>query len=446
MGQPKNKAKIEGPVYNARSLGYPRMLGLGAQFTCAMFAGNVLVAVLVGLDTATTMFVAGLGTLLFHFITKWKVPVFLGSSFAFMAAYTVVAPNAEPELLRYACFGMVIAGIIYVIFGQLIRVFGVNRIMSLFPAVVTGPIILCIGTGMAASAVTMAAEDWLLAIVAAVACVICSVYGKGMVKIMPIMIGLVMSYLLGVVLGRVDFTPVAEAAWIGFPIKWEYTVFSIFENPNVGMLISATLTTIPMCFAALIEHVGDIVAVGNTVGQNFVKAPGLHRTLAGDGLATALASLLGGPSNTTFTEGTAVLSLTKVYDPVVVRIAAVIMTLLGCCPKLAAIVNCIPGGTLGGVSIIMYATLTTVGLRSLIDKRVDLNKPRNMMIAGIIILLTVGVKYGFANGIELAVGGISFSLSGMAVGALVGILLNAILPGRETEVVLDEEESAPITK
>ena len=432
--------KVSGPIYDARELGYPRMLVLGFQFMCAMFAGNVLVAVLVGLDVATTLFAAGIGTLLFHFITKFKVPVFLGSSFAFMAAYSIVAPNGEHELLVYACFGMVIAGLVYVVVGQIMRVFGVAKVMRLFPPVVTGPIILCIGGGMAASTITMAAENWLLAAVGAVVVVICSVFGKNMVKIMPVLIGLIVSYLLAIPLGAVDFTPVKEAAWFGFPIIYEHTVFSIFRAPDYALMLSATLTILPLCLAALVEHVGDIVAVGNTCKKNFVKDPGLHRTLAGDGLATSLASLIGGPSNTTFTEGTACLSLTQVYDPRIVRIAAIIMALLGCCPKLAAIVNCIPQGTLGGVSIVMYATLATVGLRSIVNGKVDFDKSRNVMIVGIIIIVTVGVRYGLPNGIVIPVGGTSFSLSGMAVGAILGILLNVILPGRDEDVNFDLTE------
>ncbi len=428
-------------VYDARTLGKPRMLLLGLQFAFAMFSGNVIVALLTGLDTSLTILWAGLATLLCHFITKGKVPVFLGGSFALLVGYQIIAPNAEPLLLMYAAAGMVVLGLVYVLVGQLIRVFGVDRVMSLFPTVVTAPIIICIGAGMAVSNISSAADNWLLAVIALGVAMAVSMFGKGFFKLMPVLLGIVVSYIVGLCTNAVDFTPVKEAAWIGLPFAYEKTVFSIFgDNFDGGLLLSAILTVLPLGFASLVEHIGDIVAVGSACKKDFTKDPGLHRTLAGDGLGTAVAAAFGGPSNTTFTEGTACLTLTNVYDPRIVRIAAVITAILGFCPKLAALVNSIPTGTLGGVMILMYGTLTCVGFRSLVTNKVDFDNPRNQIIAGSIFILAVGVRYGLPGGIQLAIGNVGFSLSSIAVGAIVGILLNLILPGRKKTADLGDIE------
>jgi len=434
-------APVGDRIYDARTLGKPRMFLLGLQFAFAMFSGNVVVGLLTGLPIDTTIFFAGLATLLCHGITKGKVPVFLGGSFALLVGYQIMAPNFEPKLLMYAAAGMVVLGFVYVLVGQLIRIFGVGKVMTLFPTVVTAPIIICIGAGMAVSNVTSAADNWLLAVIALIVAMIVSLFGKGFFKLMPVLIGIAASYIVGIFLGEVDFTPVLEAGWIGLPIRYEYTVFSIFEDLDVGLLLSAILTVLPLGFASLVEHIGDVVAVGGACKKDFTKDPGLHRTLAGDGLGTAFAAAFGAPSNTTYTEGTACLTLTNVYDPRVVRIAAVVTAILGCCPKLAALVNTIPTGTLGGVMILMYGTLTCVGFRSLVKAKVDFDNPRNQIIAGVIFILAVGIRYGLPNGIELHIGSIDFSLSSIAVGAIVGILLNAILPGREKYKSVEELEA-----
>ena len=435
-----SRRKIDGPVYNSKELGIARQLELGFQFMCAMFAGNILVAIIVGLDVGVAMFTAGIGTLFYHFITKWKVPVFLGSSFALMIGYQLVSPEQDPGIMRYAMFGIFIVGIIYVIFGQLIRIFGAKRVMKLFPPVVTGPVIICIAAGMAANQLQMSQGNWVVAIVGIVVVVVCSMFGKGMIKILPIMIGLIAAYVVAIIMGEVDFTPVREAAWIGHPFTYSHTMVSLFTEGNVdgGLLLSATLTCIPLCIASLVEHIGDTVAVGTTVGKNFIKDPGLHRTLAGDGIATSLASLFGGPGNTTFTEGTATLSLTQVYDPVIVRIAAIMMVILSFCPKLAAVIASIPDCAVGGVAIIMYATLGCVGFRSLVHGKVNFDKTRNVLIVGLIFVLTIGIKYGLGGGIAIPLpGGRSFSLSSMALGAIVGIVLNLVLPDADPDTTLD---------
>ena len=323
-------------IYDARQLGGGRMLILGIQHMFAMFGATVLVPLLTGLSVSTTLLCAGLGTLLFHFITKRKVPAFLGSSFAYLGGFSIVAPMladadgnltvANTQMLPYACAGVAFSGLVYLVVSLLISTFGIRRIMRFFPPVVTGPIIIAIGLILAPSAINNCQANWLLAFVALGTVIICNIWGKGMVKILPILIGVLVSYAVALVTGAVDFERIASAAWFGIPLHKEAMgLFAIDGSPE---FISALFTIIPIALATMMEHVGDIAAISATVGHNYINDPGLNRTLMGDGLATTLAGLLGGPANTTYGENTGVLALSKIYDPLVIRIAAVLAIIL----------------------------------------------------------------------------------------------------------------------
>ncbi len=418
-------------IYDARVLGMPKMLILGIQHMFAMFGATVLVPALTGLSVSTTLLFAGLGTLLFHFLAKGKVPAFLGSSFAFLAGYWALAPNGEAELLPYACFGVACSGILYVILSLFIKAFGARKVMQYFPPIVTGPIIIAIGLNLSKSAIDSSSGNWIVAIVAIAVVIICNIWGKGMIKIIPIILGVVASYIVAVFFKLVDFTMVQEAAWIGSPIEWDRTVFALFKEPDVSLLITAVITIMPIAIATMVEHIGDLSAISSTVGVNYMKDPGLHRTLMGDGVATMLASLFGGPANTTYGENTGVLSLTKVYDPRVIRIAAIFAMLFSFCPKVAAVITSIPGATMGGVSLVLYGMISAVGVRNVVENKVDFTKSRNVIIAALILVLSIGINFSAAGCASFAVGGVTISLSGLAVGSLVGIILNAILPGKD---------------
>ncbi|MDY4953193.1 MAG: solute carrier family 23 protein, partial [Candidatus Onthomonas sp.] len=321
MNQEKPTVGVEG-IYDATVLGAPRMLVLGIQHMFAMFGATVLVPALTGLSVSTTLLFAGLGTLLFHLLSKGKVPAFLGSSFAFLAGYWAIAPNKEPELLPYACFGVAIAGLLYVILSALFRAFGVKKVMRFFPPIVTGPVIICIGITLASSAINNCASNWWIALVAIVVVIVCNIWGKGMVKILPILLGVIVSYVVAAVTGNVDFTAVVEAPWVGLPVSFDSTVFALFPDCDTSLLITSVITIVPLAIATMVEHIGDICAISSTCEKNYLEDPGLHRTLLGDGLATTLASLFGGPANTTYGENTGVLALSRVYDPRVIRLAA----------------------------------------------------------------------------------------------------------------------------
>lgn len=435
----KEKAMVgEEGLFDAKQLGVPKMLVLGLQHMFAMFGATVVVPALTGLDVSTTLLFAGLGTLLFHFLSKGKVPAFLGSSFAFLAGYWAIAPNGEKDLLPYACFGVACAGLLYLVLAGLIKAFGINKVMRFFPPIVTGPIIIAIGLNLSQSAINNCAANWWIAIIAIVIVIVCNIWGKGMIKIIPIIMGVVGSYLIAAVTGNVDFTPVKEAAWIGFPIYWSNTVFSLAGKADVSLLITSVITIMPIALATMVEHIGDISAISSTVGRNFIKDPGLHRTLTGDGLATAVASLFGAPANTTYGENTGVLSLTKVYDPLVIRIAAVFAIIFSFSPKIAAVISCMPTATLGGVSLVLYGMISAVGVRNVVENRVDFSKSRNVIIAALILVLSIGINYSAAGSIAFGIGSINISLSGLAVGALTGIILNAVLPGKDYN--FDEDE------
>lgn len=435
-------------VYDATTLGKPRMFVLGIQHMFAMFGATILVPVLTGLSVSDTLLFAGLGTLLFHFLAKGKVPAFLGSSFAFIAGYAAIAPNGEPELLPYACLGVACAGLLYLVLSALFRAFGPGRVMRFFPPVVTGPIVICIGLILASSAIANCSTNWVIAIIAMATIVICNIWGRGMIKIIPILIGVVVSYIAAACVGEVDFSAVEEAAWIGLPFTWDNTVFSLVgPDFNTGLAITAIITIMPLAFATMIEHIGDISAISSTCEKNYIANPGLHRTLLGDGLATMLASLFGAPANTTYGENTGVLALTRVFDPRVVRIAACCAIALSFCPKFAAIIGAMPACVIGGVSLILYGMISAVGVRNLVENHVDFQKSRNVLIAAIILVLSIGIAYSAAGAITFEIAGVVISLSGLAIGSLAGIVLNAVLPGKdyvfdESEAATDEEEHA----
>ena len=429
-----------GAVYDARELGIPKMTIFGFQHMFAMFGATILVPILTGLSVSATLLFAGLGTLLFHFLTKRKVPAFLGSSFAFLAGYFAIAPNGEPELLPYACLGVAFAGLLYLLLSLLFKVFGANRVMRFFPPVVTGPIVIAIGLILAPSAINNCSTNWLVAIIAVGTIIVCNVWGKGMIKIIPILMGVIVSYFAALLLGEVDLSGVATAAWVGMPIDWNRTVFGLAGGMDSGLALTAIITIMPIALASMIEHIGDISAISSTTNRNFIAEPGLHRTLLGDGLATIAASLFGAPANTTYGENTGVLALTKVFDPRVVELAACFAILFSFCPKFAALIGSMPASVVGGVSIILYGMISGVGVRNLIENQVDFEKSRNVIIAAIILGMAIGIAYSSAGAVVIPVGETSISLTGLAVGALVGILLNAWLPGMDEYVV---EKTAP---
>ncbi len=429
----------ENGIYDVKELGVGKTIVLGLQHMFAMFGATVLVPLLTGLDVSTTLLFAGIGTLLFHLISKGKVPAFLGSSFAFLGGYAAIAPlhedgSSNVEMIPYACFGVACAGLVYLLLAFLIKVFSAKRIMKFFPPIVTGPIIIAIGLTLSQSAIDNCSSNWLIALIAIVVVVVCNIFGKGMIKIIPILIGVVVSYLVAICMGEVDFTNVQNAAWIGFPIQMEMTVFAMFgENFDVEKMITAIVTIMPIALATIVEHIGDISAISSTTNRNYIKDPGLHRTLLGDGLATIVASIFGAPANTTYGENTGVLNLSKVYDPLVVRLAAVFAILFSFSPKFASVIQAMPAATVGGISLILYGMISAVGVRNIVENQVDFTKSRNVIIAALILVLAIGINYSAAGAISFQIVGITISLSGLAVGALAGIILNAILPGKDYE-------------
>ena len=441
MSDVRNEIGAEG-IRDAKTLGTSKVLLLGLQHMFAMFGATVLVPALTGLSVSATLLFAGLGTLLFHFLTKRKVPAFLGSSFAFIGGYAAIAPNGERELLPYACLGVFFAALLYLVIAGLIKAFGVQKVMQFFPPIVTGPIIMAIGLNLSPSAINNCSANWFVAIVAIVVIVACNIWGKGMIKIIPIILGVVASYIVGVICGQVDFTAVKEAAWVGLPFAMQDTVFSIFSNPDSSLMISAIIGIMPIAIATIFEHIGDMSAISSTVGENFIEDPGLHRTLLGDGLATMLASLFGAPANTTYGENTGVLNLTKVYDPMVIRLAAIFAIIFSFSPKFAALVSSMPAATVGGVSIVLYGMISAVGVRNVVENNVDFKNNRNVIIAALILVLSIGISYSSVGAISFTIGAINISLSGLAVGSLVGIILNAVLPGKDYSFDAKGEESA----
>ena len=442
----REKLAASDAIYDARTLGLPKMGLLGVQHMFAMFGATILVPILTGLSPSATLLFAGLGTLLFHFLTKRMVPAFLGSSFAFLAGYFALTGLAgttgyetvtKATMLQYASVGVAASAVVYFVVAGLVKACGVKTVMRFFPPVVTGPIIIGIGLVLAPIAVNSCTTNWPVALVA-IATVICfSVWGKGMLKIIPILLGVIVSYVAAVALGlagladKIDYSAVAKADWVGLPFHWANTTFPVLANPDKGLIVTSLFIVVPIAFATIMEHVGDVSAISSTVKRNFFANPGLHRTMLGDGLATAMAALFGAPANTTYGENTGVLSLSKVYDPRVIRIAAVLAILVSFCPKFSAFIGTIPAATIGGVSFVLYGMISAVGVRNLVESQVDLGKSRNMLIAAIILVLTLGIAFSKAGAIKFACGSVNISLSGLAVGAIIGIALNAVLPGKD---------------
>ena len=421
------------PIYDVRTLGAGKTIILGLQHTFAMFGATVLVPILTGLPISTTLLFAGLGTLLFHLITKGQVPAFLGSSFAFLGGYAAVAPFLEDgspntEMLPYACGGVFCAGIVYLILSALIKGFGAKKVMRFFPPVVTGPIIISIGLILAPTAINNCATNWPVAVIALVTVVVFNIWGRGMSKIVPILIGIIVSYIAALIMGDVSFEGITDEAILGLP---PITLMK-FD-------ISAIITIMPLALATMMEHIGDISAIGATTGKNYIEKPGLHRTLLGDGLATCLAAAFGAPANTTYGENTGVLALTKVYDPRVMRIAAVFAIILSCVPKVAFVIESIPTATIGGISFILYGMISAIGIRNVVENRVDFTRSRNTIIAALILVCALG--FNSIGGISFNAFGATISLSGLAIASLVGIIVNAILPGNEYEFKESADEN-----
>ena len=441
-------------IYDARELGVPRMLVLGLQHLFAMFGATVLVPILVTkyglpLSIQTTLLFAGLGTLLFHLCTKLKVPAFLGSSFAFLGGFEAVASldvgkfagMSGEEKLPYALGGIVVAGALYLILALLFKLVGPQKVMRFFPPIVTGPMIILIGLNLAGTAVSNASTCWWLALVAIGIIIVANIWGKGMVKIIPILLGVVGSYLValvatlcgaqlpdanGVMQPLINFSAVKSASFVGL----QQFVLAKFD-------LTAILVMAPIAIAAMMEHIGDMSAISSTTGKNFIADPGLHRTLLGDGLATMVAGMFGGPANTTYGENTGVLALSRVYDPRVIRLAALYAIILSFSPKFDALVNSIPTAIVGGVSFILYGMISAVGVRNVVENKVDLTKSRNLIIAAVIFVS--GLGFSSTGGITFTVGGADVTLTGLAIAALAGVILNAILPGNDYKFGVDPQ-------
>ncbi len=453
-------------IHDASVLGKPKMLVLGVQHTFAMFGATVLVPLLTGLDVATTLLMAGLGTLFFHLVTKGKVPAFLGSSFAFLGGYAAIAPLKDgglpnTEMIPYACLGVAVAGLIYLVFALLIKVIGIQKVMKFFPPVVTGPIIIAIGLSLAGSAVNNCKTCWPLALIALAIVVIFNIWGKGMAKIVPILLGVVGSYIVALIVGNwfgyepmaVDFSQVefiakniamgkifAADGLIGLPIHKEATILAV-DFSETSKVVSSIVAIAPIALATMMEHIGDISAIGATCGRNFISEPGLHRTLIGDGVATTLASLVGAPANTTYGENTGVLALSKVYDPKVVRIAAIFAVGISFFPIVSAVISSIPTAIIGGISFILYGMISGIGVRNVVENKVDFSKSRNLIVAAVILVCALGL-----GSISFTIGKVGITLTALAVAAIAGIVLNAILPGNDYVFKAESYDNAKKSK
>lgn len=409
----------DGAIRDASQISMSKRILLGMQHTFTMFGATVLVPIITGLDISVALFMAGVCTLLFHFITKKKVPVFLGSSFAFIAPMAavveMVSARGGADGLAYARGGIVVAGMVYIIVAALIYVFGVKKVIEFFPPIVTGPIILVIGLKLAPTAIDMASGNWMLAIVSFITVVAVSIYAKGFLRVVPVIIGLIVGYIVAVLTGNVDFAPVAAAGWIGLP------PFQVAKFDFQSIMIVA-----PVAIATIVEHIGDVIAIGATVENDFLEDPGLHRTMLGDGVLTAISAMFGGPANTTYSENTGVLALTKVWDPLIMRIAAVFAIILAIVPKLSSVISTIPTSVVGGISIVLFGMIASIGARTLVEEQVDFKKSKNLIIAAVILVLGLGGAV-----LPINLGFVDFSIEGMALAAIVGIIMNKVLPNEK---------------
>lgn len=485
-----NQPNKEG-IYDARKLGMPKMIILGIQHTFAMFGATVLVPLTTGLDVATTLLMAGLGTLLFHLITKGKVPAFLGSSFAFLGGYKTVTELAgtgltQKQLLPYACLGVAAAGLVYLILALIIKVVGIKRVMRFFPPVVTGPIIIAIGLILAPNAISNCSTNWVVAIVALAIIIVFNIWGKGMAKIVPIILGVLGAYVVALILHFIgqandqqlmhqipwlfasiksennvaiikpllDFSDLQTIfnnigqgqIWgnlIGLPIHKDQTIFAI-DWSNIHLIISSIIAIVPIALATMMEHIGDISAISATTGKNFISNPGLHRTLTGDGLATTMASVFGGPANTTYGENTGVLVLTRVYDPRVIRIAACFAILISFFPLVSTAISTIPDCIIGGISFVLYGMISSIGVRNVVENKVDFTKSRNLIVAAVILVCALGFTSGITFSFVLGGEPVSITLTALAIAAIAGIVLNAILPGKDYEFHTDPPEETGV--
>lgn len=378
---------------------------IGIQFLFVAFGATVLVPLLVGIDPAVALFTAGIGTLIYHLITGGQVPIFLGSSFAFIAP---IIKSTELYGLPGTFGGIIAVGLVYAVMSGLIKAYGMKFIEKLFPKVVIGPVIMIIGLSLAPAAVNMAKTDWLLAIISLLAAVFTVIFAKGLFKLIPIFIGIIVGYVVAVILGRVDFSQFADTSWFVLPQ---------FAKPELNW--QAILFLIPVAIAPIIEHIGDVYAISNVAEKDFIKKPGLHRTLLGDGIATAVAGAFGSVPNTTYSEVTGAISLTKVTNPLVLRIAAVTAIVFSMIGKISWFLKTIPQGVLGGIMLLLFGTIASVGIKTLVDNHVNLSVTRNQVIVSIILTIGIGgaiISYG------------NFSLSGIGLASVVGVILNLILP------------------
>ena len=435
------KFRVEG-IYDAKKLGIPQMLILGLQHMFAMFGATILVPILVnnyfygeGLSIQVTLFCAGFGTLLFHVLTRMKVPAFLGSSFAFLGGFATVAEldtgifadMSYGEKLPYACGGVFVAGLLYLVLALIVKAIGVKRVMRYLPPVVTGPIIICIGLSLAPSAISNASQNWLLALVALGTVIFFNIWGVGMFRIIPILMGIVVSYVVALIMNAAGMTNADGSAILSFAGVASAPVIGVPKFFLCKFNITAILAMAPIAIASMMEHIGDISAISATVDRNFIEDPGLHRTLLGDGLATSLSALIGGPANTTYGENTSVLALSRVYDPKVIRLAAVYAVILSFIPKMAEVISSLPSAIIGGISFILYGMISAVGVRNVVENKVDLTRSRNLVITAVILVCGLGVS----DGLTFTIAGAHITLTGLALAAIVGILLNAILPGND---------------
>ena len=399
---------------NTTNLSPFRRTVVGVQFLFVAFGATVLVPLLVGLDPATALFTAGIGTFIFHLTTKGKVPIFLGSSFAFIAPIISASKQwGMPGTLA----GIIGVSLVYFIMSALIKWQGRKLLNRLFPPVVIGPVIILIGLSLSSSAVDMAKNNWLLAGISLTVAILVLTLGKGLIKLVPVVCGIVVGYIAAVCMGEVDFTNVAAAPWFALP-----PALADFHLPQFAW--EPFLFMIPVAIAPVIEHIGDVYVVGAVAQKDFVKDPGLHRTMLGDGLACLAASFFGGPPITTYSEVTGAMSITKITQPQVIRISAATAIVFSVIGKLSALLQSIPAAVLGGIMLLLFGTIASVGIQNLIQHKVNLNHTRNTII--ISVTLTIGI-----GGAILTYG--NFAMSGIGLSAIVGVLLNLVLPHPKEE-------------